>query len=177
MGQICTATSRLYVQSTIYDEFIERLREHTAQNTQIGDQFDEQTGHGPQISRVQQEKILAYVESGKSEGAHLLVGGGTGTSAQGFFVEPTIFTGVRNDMKIVREEIFGPFLAVQSFEMEDQAVEKANDSEYGLGAAVFTRDIVRGHRVADLIQAGMVWVSDCGALLTLSTAELSISTD
>jgi len=101
---------------------------------------------------------MSYVDSAKSEGARLILGGEV-SNEKGFFVDPTIFADVRNDMKASREEVFGPFVVVSSFKSEDEVVEKANDTEYGLGAAVFTKDIVRGHRVAGEIQAGMVWIN------------------
>jgi acyl-CoA reductase-like NAD-dependent aldehyde dehydrogenase len=125
--------------------------------------------HGPQISKAQQEKILSYVESAKSEGARLILGGEV-SNKQGYFVDPTIFADTKNDMKASREEVFGPFVVVQSFKSEDEVIEKANDTEYGLGAAVFTKDIVRGHRVAGEIQAGMVWVSTFQSMPYLSRA-------
>ncbi|KAF2850216.1 aldehyde dehydrogenase [Plenodomus tracheiphilus IPT5] len=160
MGQVCTATSRLYVQDTVYDEFLEAFKQQTKDNTVLGSQFHSVTNHGPQVSKAAQEKILSYIESGKSEGAQL-VHGGTQSSipSKGYFVEPTVFANVNSDMKIVKEEIFGPFVVIQSFSTEDEAVEMANDSEFGLGAAVFTKDIVRGHRVAGAIEAGMVWIN------------------
>lgn len=157
-GQVCTSTSRIYAQDSIYDKFLEEFKKYTQENTTIGSQFDSNVTHGPQISKSQQEKILSYVDSAKSEGARLVLGGEV-SNKQGYFVDPTIFADVRNDMKAVREEVFGPFVVVQSFKSEDEVIEKANDTEYGLGAAVFTKDIVRGHRVAGEIQAGMVWVS------------------
>jgi len=161
MGQVCTATSRLYVQDTIYDKFLEAFKKQTKENTNIGSQFESATNHGPQVSKAAQEKILSYIESGKSEGAELIHGGTqSGIPEKGYFVEPTVFANVNNDMKIVKEEIFGPFVVIQSFKTEDEAVSKANDSEFGLGAAVFTKDIMRGHRVAGAIEAGMVWVSN-----------------
>ncbi|KAH7085878.1 aldehyde dehydrogenase domain-containing protein [Paraphoma chrysanthemicola] len=160
MGQVCTATSRLYVQDTIYDKFLEAFKKQTKENTNIGSQFDSATNHGPQVSSAARERILGYIESGKSEGAELIHGGTqSGLPDKGFFVEPTVFANVKNDMKIVKEEIFGPFVVIQSFSSEDEAVEKANDSEFGLGAAVFTKDIMRGHRVAGAIEAGMVWIN------------------
>jgi acyl-CoA reductase-like NAD-dependent aldehyde dehydrogenase len=159
MGQVCTATSRLYVQDTIYDKFLELFKKQTKENTTIGSQFDSNTNHGPQISKAAQEKILGYIESGKSEGAELIHGGTqSGIPDKGFFVEPAVFANVTNDMTIVREEVFGPFVVIQSFKTEEEVVAKANDTEFGLGAAVFTKDIMRGHRVAGDIEAGMVWV-------------------
>jgi aldehyde dehydrogenase (NAD+) len=166
MGQVCTATSRLYVQDTIYDKFLEAFKTQTKQNTNIGSQFDSTTNHGPQVSKAAQERILAYIESGKSEGANLVHGGTqSGIPNKGYFVEPTVFANVNNDMKIVKEEIFGPFVVIQSFSAEDEAVTKANDSEFGLGAAVFTKDIMRGHRVASAIEAGMVWVRTASQMI------------
>lgn len=158
-GQVCTSTSRIYVQDSVYEKFLEEFKKYTKDNTTIGSQFDSNVTHGPQISKNQQEKIMSYVDSAKSEGARLVLGGEV-SHKQGYFVDPTIFADVRDDMKAVREEVFGPFVVVQSFSSEDEVVEKANDTEYGLGAAVFTKDIVRGHRVAGEIQAGMVWVSE-----------------
>ncbi|RYP45864.1 hypothetical protein DL769_011432 [Monosporascus sp. CRB-8-3] len=158
MGQVCTSTSRIYVQDTIYDKFLDRFKEYTMENTTSGSQFDEKTTHGPQISKVQQEKILSYVESAKSEGGRLLLGGKPGAE-KGYFVEPTIFADTKNHMKAVREEIFGPFVVIQSFSSDEDAIEKANDTEYGLGAAVFSRDIVRAHKAAAAIEAGMVWIN------------------
>jgi aldehyde dehydrogenase (NAD+) len=157
-GQVCTSTSRIYVQDSVYEKFLEEFKKYTQENTTIGSQFDSNVTHGPQISKSQQEKIMSYVESAKSEGARLILGGEV-SNKQGYFVDPTIFADTKNDMKASREEVFGPFVVVQSFKTEDEVVEKANDTEYGLGAAVFTKDIVRGHRVAGEIQAGMVWVS------------------
>jgi aldehyde dehydrogenase (NAD+) len=159
MGQVCTATSRLYVQDTIYSKFLEAFKKQTKENTFIGSQFDSSVNHGPQVSKDAQQRILSYVESAKSEGAELIQGGTqSGIPEKGFFVEPTVFANVNNDMKIVKEEIFGPFVVIQSFSTEDEAIENANDSDFGLGAAVFTKDIMRGHRVAGAIEAGMVWV-------------------
>ena len=159
-GQVCTATSRLYVQDTIWDKFLEAFKKHTKENTNAGSQFDADTNHPPQVNKAAQEKILSYIDSAKADGAELIHGGTqSGIPEKGYFVEPTVFTTDKNDIKIVQEEIFGPFVVIQPFKTEEEAVEKANDSQYGLGAAVFTKDIMRGHRVADSIEAGMVWVS------------------
>jgi aldehyde dehydrogenase (NAD+) len=159
MGQVCTATSRLYIQDTIYDKFLEAFKKQTKENTKIGSQFDADTNHGPQISKAAQEKILSYIDTAEPDGAQLIHGGKQdGIPEKGYFIEPAVFANCNNDMKIVREEIFGPFVVIQSFKTEDEAVEKANDTEFGLGAAVFTKDIMRGHRVAGAIEAGMVWV-------------------
>lgn len=158
MGQICTATSRIYVQDTIYDKFIDQFTEYTKQTSVLGSQFDEKTNHGPQVSKAQYEKILQYAESAKSAGAKLVLGG-KAAKDKGYFIEPTIFADVKSDMQVVQEEVFGPFVVIQPFKTEEQVIELANDTQYGLGAALFTRDIVKGHRVAGAIEAGTVWVN------------------
>ncbi|KAL9616877.1 MAG: hypothetical protein Q9160_008299 [Pyrenula sp. 1 TL-2023] len=162
MGQICTATSRLLVQEGIYDEFVKVFQEVIKSTSTIGDPFSDETFQGPQVTKAQYEKVLGYIEAGKSEGANLATGGmpyknvGGG---KGFFIEPTVFTGVKDHMKIYREEIFGPFVVIASFKTEEDALRMANDTTYGLGSAVFTRDIERAHRVASKIEAGMVWIN------------------
>lgn len=161
-GQICTATSRVLVQEGIYDKFVEQFKEVVKSTSKVGDPFAEDTFQGPQVTKAQYEKVLGYIDSGKSEGATLTSGGvphknvGDG---KGFFIEPTIFTGVKDDMKIYREEIFGPFVVVASFKTEEDAIRMANDTTYGLGSAIFTQNIERAHRVAAKIEAGMVWVN------------------
>ena len=159
-GQICTATSRILVQDSIYDEFVKRFVETTKTTSRVGDQWDADTYQGPQVSKVQFERVLEYIETGKAEGATLAAGGKAfNASAKGFFVEPTIFTEVKESMRIYREEIFGPVVVITRFGSEDEAVASANDTTYGLGAAVFTKDLERAHRVAAEIEAGMVWIN------------------
>jgi aldehyde dehydrogenase (NAD+) len=165
-GQICTATSRVLVQDTIYDKFIGLFRAALEETSKVGDPFAEDTFQGPQVTKAQYDRILSYVETGKSEGATLLTGGEPikNKDGKGFYIAPTIFTDVKEDMKIYREEVFGPFVVIGSFKTEDQAVEMANDTIYGLGAAVFTKDLERAHRVAQDIESGMVWINssqDC----------------
>jgi aldehyde dehydrogenase (NAD+) len=161
-GQICTATSRILVQESIYDKFVALFKDVVAATSKVGDPFSDETFQGPQVTKAQYERVLSYIESGKSEGATLTAGGepyknvGDG---KGFFIAPTVFTNVKSNMRIYREEIFGPFVVVASFKTEEEALEKANDTTYGLGAAVFTRDIERGHRVAAEIESGMVWIN------------------
>lgn len=161
-GQICTATSRVIVQESIYDKFVELFTKVVKETSKVGDPFSDDTFQGPQVTKAQYERVLSYVESGKSEGATLASGGvpyknvGDG---KGFFIEPTVFTQVKDNMKIYREEIFGPFVVVASFKSEDDAIRMANDTTYGLGSAVFTKDIERAHRVASRIEAGMVWIN------------------
>ncbi|OAL31611.1 hypothetical protein AYO20_08154 [Fonsecaea nubica] len=162
MGQICTATSRVIVQEGVYDKFVQLFKEVVKTTSKVGDPFADDTFQGPQVTKAQYEKVLGYIESGKSEGATLATGGvpyknvGDG---KGFFIEPTVFTGVKDNMKIYREEIFGPFVVIASFKTEDDAVRMANDTTYGLGSALFTSNIERAHRVAGRIEAGMVWIN------------------
>ncbi|KAI9163819.1 aldehyde dehydrogenase [Paramyrothecium foliicola] len=159
-GQICTATSRILVQDSIYDDFVAQFVETTKTVSRVGDQWAADTYQGPQVSKVQFERVLEYIETGKSEGARLAAGGkALDTNAKGFFIEPTIFTEVKDSMRIYREEIFGPVVVITRFKSEDEAVASANDTTYGLGAAVFTKDLERAHRVAAEIEAGMVWIN------------------
>lgn len=175
-GQICTATSRILVQETIYEEFVQRFVEQVQQVSKVGHQWDESTYQGPQVSKVQYERILEYIKSGIEEGATLAIGGtslqqeekGSGGSGggggKGFFVAPTVFTNVRDDMKIYREEIFGPLVTLSPFSSESSAIQQANDTCYGLGASIFTSNLARAHRLAAEIEAGMVWINssqDC----------------
>lgn len=159
MGQICTAVSRIFVKEGVYEDFVRQFKDYTVQNTRIVSQFDPQVTHGPQVSKVQQGKILEYAKSAMSDGAQLILGGSAPADQKGFFIMPTIFGNITNDMTVAREEVFGPFVVVQSFKTESEAISKANDSKYGLGAAIFTRDVVKAHRVAGLIESGMVWIT------------------
>ncbi|KAI9746563.1 MAG: hypothetical protein M1818_000276 [Claussenomyces sp. TS43310] len=161
-GQICTATSRILVQESIYDSFVKAFKAQVKEVSVVGDPFEESTFQGPQVTKAQYERVLDYVSAGKSEGANLISGGEAYTnvgSGKGFFINPTIFTDVKPSMKIYREEIFGPFVVIASFGTEEEALELANDTTYGLGSAVFTQDITRAHRVARRIEAGMVWIN------------------
>ncbi|QKX61851.1 uncharacterized protein TRUGW13939_09007 [Talaromyces rugulosus] len=165
-GQICTATSRIFVQKDIYDKFVEKYKETLKSTSKVGNQWESTTFQGPQVTRAQYERILEYINVGKSEGATVLAGGepyreeGSSTDfSKGFFIAPTVFTDVNDSMRICREEIFGPVVAIASFETEEEAISRANNSTYGLGAAVFTRDLQRSHRVAAEIESGMVWIN------------------
>ncbi|EPS38750.1 hypothetical protein H072_7476 [Dactylellina haptotyla CBS 200.50] len=158
MGQVCTATSRVYVQESIYDKFLEEFKKYVAEVSVVGDPFEEKTFQGPQVSKIQYDKILGYVETGLSEGAKLVLGGKK-HGDKGYFIQPTVFANVEDHMTISREEIFGPFVCLSSFKTEQEVVDRANDTTYGLGAAVFTRDIERAHKVAAKLEAGMVWIN------------------
>ena len=161
-GQVCTATSRILVQESVIDKFIEAFKEEVKKTSKVGNPFEDETFQGPQVTKAQYERVLSYIESGKSEGATLAMGGEAYKNVgegKGFFISPTVFTGVKDDMKIYREEVFGPFAVISSFKAEDEAIKRANDSTYGLGAALFTKDIVKAHRVARRIEAGMVWIN------------------
>ena len=156
-GQCCTAGSRLFVEDKCYDEFIERSVARAKTRT-VGDPFDPEIEQGPQIDQIQMDKILGYIESGKSEGASLETGGSR-VGDRGYFVEPTVFTNVRDDMKIAQEEIFGPVMSIMKFSDLDEVVQRANDTMYGLAAAVWTRDIGKAHAIAHSVRAGTVWVN------------------
>ncbi|SPO01181.1 probable aldehyde dehydrogenase [Cephalotrichum gorgonifer] len=161
-GQVCTANSRLLVHRDVMDEFVAELARLVDEVSVLGDPFDEATFQGPQVSAAQRDRILGYIESGLVEGARLVFGGKAAAGVgRGYFVDPTLFAGVTRDMRIWREEIFGPCAVVAPFGSEEEALELANDSVYGLGAMVFTRDLARAHRVARGVEAGMVFVNSC----------------
>ena len=160
-GQVCSNGTRVFVQKGVHDRFVERLIERT-KKIRIGDPLDPEVQMGPLVSKAQHEKVVGYIETGKQEGATLACGGNV-PSLQGFeggfFVEPTVFTGVTDTMRIAREEIFGPVMSVLQFDSEDEVVERANATEFGLAAGVFTRDLARGHRVIGELQAGTCWIN------------------
>lgn len=161
MGQICTATSRILVQEGIYDKFVGLFKEQVKSVSKIGDPFSDETFQGPQVTKTQYDRVLGYIESGKEEGASLAMGGEAfkHVNGKGFFISPTVFTNVKDSMKIYREEVFGPFAVIASFKTEEEAIEMANDTTYGLGSSLFTQDITKAHRVARRIEAGMVWIN------------------
>ncbi|WP_458355083.1 aldehyde dehydrogenase family protein [Peribacillus frigoritolerans] len=163
-GEKCSAPTRLFAQREIYDEVVEKIAEY-AKNYKCGDPFDPKSDQGAQVSIQHMESILNYIESGKQQGARIVAGGErdtTGTNAKGCFVQPTIFADVDNKMKIAQEEIFGPVLCIIPFETEEEVITKANDTIYGLGAGLWTGDASRAHRVANQLEAGMVFVNKYG---------------
>jgi betaine-aldehyde dehydrogenase len=160
-GQVCSAGSRLLLEESIYDRFMARLVER-ARKIVVGDGFDPSTQMGPLVAERQRDRVEKYIKVGLDEGATLALGGGRPPAPldeRGFFIAPTIFTGVTPKMRIVQEEIFGPVLVVQTFADEAEAIKLANDSAYGLAGAVFTTDAARAHRVIRKLRAGITWIN------------------
>ena len=159
-GQICSAGSRLVLERRGHERFLERLVER-AKRIRVGDGFDPRTEMGPLVSRTQRERVERYLEIGNTEGARLLCGGERlgGALAAGNYISPAIFDRTTPEMRVIREEIFGPVLVVQTFESEDEALRIANDTEYGLAAAVFTQDVAKAHRMVRGFRAGITWIN------------------
>ena len=164
-GEVCNAGSRLFIENRVQDEFLEKLVAR-AKKLQPADPLDPKTRLGAIVSQEQMQTVLGYVETGKKEGAKLIAGGNrvSVNGGKGFFLEPTIFGDVTNDMKIAQEEIFGPVLATLSFDDLDQVIELANRNQYGLAAAVWTRDIKKAHSVSRQLKAGTVWINTYGLM-------------
>jgi len=156
-GQCCCAGSRLFVEDKAYDEFVERSAERARKRT-VGNPFDPQTEQGPQVDQTQFDKVMGYIDSGKREGAKLLCGGDR-VGDKGYFVAPTVFADVQDNMTIAQEEIFGPVQSILKFHGMDELVERANNTMYGLAAAVWTRDVSKAHAIAGEVRAGTVWIN------------------
>ncbi|KAF3090736.1 aldehyde dehydrogenase (NAD(P)(+)) ald5 [Orbilia oligospora] len=161
-GQCCCAGSRIYVQEGIYDKFVQRFKERASQNV-VGDPFDPKTFQGPQVSQLQYDRIMDYIKIGKEEGATVEIGGERHGDV-GYFIKPTIFSNVKHEMKIMQEEIFGPVCAIAKFKDADEVVEVANDTMYGLAAAVHTKNLNTAIKVSDALKAGTVWVNSYNLL-------------
>ncbi len=156
-GQCCCAGSRLFVEEKCYDEFVEKSVARAKKRT-VGNPFDKKTEQGPQVDQDQFNKVMSYIDVGKKEKAKL-VAGGNRVGDKGYFIEPTVFADVKDDMKIAQEEIFGPVMAILKFKDVNEVAERANKSMYGLAAAVWTKDISKAHAIADSVRAGTVWVN------------------
>ncbi|KAI1201990.1 aldehyde dehydrogenase [Nemania serpens] len=156
-GQCCCAGSRIYVQEGIYDKFVAAFKARAEQNT-VGDPFDENTFQGPQVSQLQFDRIMGYIDHGKQDGATIETGG-VRHGDKGYFIKPTIFSNVTPNMKIMQEEIFGPVCAIAKFKDESEVIKLGNDSTYGLAAAVHTNDLNTAIRVSRNLKAGTVWVN------------------
>jgi aldehyde dehydrogenase (NAD+) len=164
-GEVCNAGSRLFLESKVKDEFVEKLAARAAK-MRPADPLDPKTRLGAIISQEQMQTVLRYIEAGKKDGAKLVAGGNRVNvdGGKGFFIEPTIFGDVTNDMTIAREEIFGPVLSVLSFDDIDEVIEQANNNPYGLAAAVWTRDVKKAHSVSRRLKAGTVWINTYGLM-------------
>ncbi|MCF7517100.1 betaine-aldehyde dehydrogenase [Pseudoalteromonas sp. L21] len=164
-GEICTNCTRIYVHKNVYQQFIDELKTRTEQNIIAGDPMDPEVNLGALISKKHQELVLGYIDKGIQEGATLLTGGkalSPASAPNGYFVEPTVFVDCKDDMTIVKEEIFGPVMSVLVFDDEDDVIQRANDTHLGLAAGVFTKDIQRAHRVIHQLQAGICWINSYG---------------
>ena len=157
-GQVCSNGTRVFVQKGIKDRFLSRLAERTTKIT-MGDPLDQATQMGPLVSQTQLDKVLGYMAIAKAEGARLVAGGNRASLNTGYFVEPTVFADVTDAMTIAREEVFGPVMAVLDFDSEDEVIARANATEFGLAAGVFTNDMARAHRVIGQLQAGTCWIN------------------
>lgn len=156
-GQCCCAGTRIFVHESIYDKFLDAFKKR-AQANKVGDPFNAETFQGPQVSQLQYDRIMGYIKSGKEEGATVEIGGDR-HGDKGYFIQPTIFSNVRPDMKIMQEEIFGPVCAISKFKDEEEVISLGNNTSYGLAAAVHTRDLNTAIRVSSALKAGTVWVN------------------
>src|SRR5258708_2481628 len=154
-GQCCCAGSRLFVEEKAYDEFVDMSFARAKKRT-FGSPFDKKTEQGPQVDQDQFNKVMGYIDAGKKENAKLLAGGSR-VGDKGYFIEPTVFADVQDNMKIAQEEIFGPVMTILKFKDMDEVVDRANKNIYGLAAAVWTQDITKAHAIPDGVRAGTVW--------------------
>lgn len=161
-GQCCIAGSRIFVEETIYDEFVRKSVER-AKKRVLGDPLTPGIHQGPQIDKEQYDRIIDLIESGKKEGAKLECGGGT-WGDKGFFIQPTVFSDVKDDMRIAKEEIFGPVQQIMKFKTTEDVIKRANNTTYGLAAGIFTKDLDKAITVSSALEAGTVWINCYGAL-------------
>ena len=157
-GQVCSNGTRVFVQRGLKELFLARLKART-EAIMLGDPLDDATQMGPLVSDVQLAKVLGYIDTARSEGARLVTGGGRAALNTGYFVQPTVFADVTDSMTLAREEVFGPVMAVLDFDTEDEVIARANATEFGLAAGVFTVDLTRAHRVIGQLQAGTCWIN------------------
>lgn len=161
-GQVCLGTERVYVERSIFDEFVSKLKE-SALKLKLGIQHEESSDMGPLVSSAHRDKVLSYYENAVAEGANVVLGGGTpimpGNMKDGYWVEPTIWTGLSEDATVVKEEVFGPCCHVQPFDTEEEVIKMANNSPYGLASTVFTENLDKAHRVASKLDTGIVWIN------------------
>jgi aldehyde dehydrogenase (NAD+) len=156
-GQCCCAGSRLFVEEKVHDQFVEKMLKK-AKSRKVGDPFDAATEQGPQVSQEQFDRVMGYIDAGQKEGAKMLCGGKR-VGSRGYFIEPTIFDGVTDNMKIAKEEIFGPVMNILRFKDIDDVTKRGNTTHFGLAAAIWTRDITKAHRLAASLRAGTVWIN------------------
>jgi acyl-CoA reductase-like NAD-dependent aldehyde dehydrogenase len=157
-GQVCMANSRVYVQDTIAEKFVQLFKENFEKEVAIGDPHEAGTNHGPQADETQHKTVLRYLEMGKKSG-DLVIGGAAPSDREGYYIQPTIFTNTAEDATIMKEEVFGPVVNINVFKTEEEVLEKANNTEYGLYAAVFTKNIDRALRFAKGLEAGTVGIN------------------
>jgi betaine-aldehyde dehydrogenase len=163
-GQVCTNGTRVFVPRMLQARFEAKVLERV-KRIRLGDPLDDATNFGPLVSYAHMESVLGYIEQGRNEGARLLVGGARvsdGEYARGAYVAPTVFTDCRDDMTIVREEIFGPVMSILIYDNDEEVIRRANDTDYGLAAGVVTRDLNRAHRVIHKLEAGICWINTWG---------------
>ncbi len=156
-GQCCCAGSRLFVEEKVHDQFVEKMLAR-AKKQRVGDPFDADTTQGPQVSQEQCDRVLSFIDAGKRDGAKLLTGGNR-IGNKGYFIEPTVFSDVTDEMKIAREEIFGPVMNILKFKSLDEVVQRGNRTNFGLAAAVWTKDVSKAHQIANRLRAGTVWIN------------------